>query len=106
MTTKFGVPADSTLTVKFRSKNRSIYADRDDNSILYYELGVYIDDEFDKAEKMTTCEDKRSLATNIVPVGSDLHGAWSDDLQPQAAKETTIFSQGRPHLYYFVLMDC
>ena len=37
----FGVPADSELTVKFRSKNRSIYADKNDNSILEYELGVY-----------------------------------------------------------------
>ena len=41
MTTKFGVPADSELNVKFRSKNRSIYADKNDNSILEYELGVY-----------------------------------------------------------------
>ena len=41
MTTKFGVPADSELTVKFRTKNRSIYADKSDNSILEYELGVY-----------------------------------------------------------------
>jgi len=31
MTTKFSVPADSQLTVKFRSKNRSIYADKSDN---------------------------------------------------------------------------
>ncbi len=80
MTTSFSVPADSTLTVKYRSKNRSIYADKSDNSVLYYELGIYLDDDYDRAQKMTTCEEKRSLATKIIDIGSDLHGAWSDIL--------------------------
>lgn len=80
MTTSFSVPDDSTLTVKYRSKNRSIYADKNDNSIVYYELGVYLDDEYDRAKKLKTCEEKRSLATKIIDIGSDLHGAWSDVL--------------------------
>ncbi len=80
MTTSFSVPADSTLTVKYRSKNRSIYADKSDNSIVYYELGVYLDDDYDSAQSLNTCEEKRSLATKIIDVGSDLHGAWSDVL--------------------------
>jgi hypothetical protein len=49
MTTSFSVPADSTLTIKYRSKNRSIYADKNDNTMLYYEVGVYLDDDYDKA---------------------------------------------------------
>jgi hypothetical protein len=58
------------------------------------------------AQKRTTCEEKRSLATKIIDIGSDLHGAWSDVLQPHLTKEATIFSAGRPHIYYFVIMDC
>lgn len=52
MTTSFSVPADSTLTIKYRSRNRSIYADKSDNSVLYYELGVYLDDDYEKAKSL------------------------------------------------------
>lgn len=82
MTTKFSVPADSELVVKFRTKNRSIYADKNDNSILEYELGIYKDENYDKTLSMTNCEDKRALASSLITVGSDLHGAWSDELLP------------------------
>jgi hypothetical protein len=56
MTTKFSVPADSTLKITYRSKNRSIYADKNDNSVLYYEIGIYLDDDYDKAMVFTSCE--------------------------------------------------
>jgi hypothetical protein len=52
MVTKFGVPADSLLTVKYRSRNRSIFVDKNDNSFLYYELGIYSDENWVKVEKI------------------------------------------------------
>lgn len=42
----------------------------------------------------------------MIIVGSDLHGAWSDELLPQAVKEIKILNEGKPRMYYFVLMDC
>ena len=35
----------------------------------------------------------------------DVNGSWSSD-QSGGVKEATIFSHGRPHMYYFAILDC
>ena len=80
--------------MKFRTKNNSIYSDKNDNSILECELGIYQEENYDKALTLKTCEEKRNLATKLVTIGSDIHGAWSDELFPNAIKEVKLKNIG------------
>lgn len=88
----------------------------DDENRLTFEVAIINDEKWDEVEKLLgdysakTCEKVRELALQLDSVSVLTDGSWLTapkyDEDTLVTTETHLYSRARPHMYYFVLLDC
>lgn len=81
--------------------------------MVFFDVGVFSDASWEKAESTEGCSNKRKLADRIIQVGITRDGQWSPPTVDNEGNDASyrqfkasVHSQHTPHMYYFVIMDC
>ena len=107
-TSKFGAPANSMVTASVNARILNYVRQQSEQNLVYFEAAIYTDERWEEVEKMTgaSCQQKRALAAQTIAIAVGLSGEWSQFNGQNLPSETKIYSADRPHIFYFVIMDC
>lgn len=73
------------------------------------DIAAVADQDYERIQKLNkaNCHDYRQSASKVVSTIVRLDGAWSDqDAAEPAFKHNKVVTQGRPRMYYFMVLDC